>query len=163
MCKIVSVGFLQLQGPKLQLKMPFDQREPVDSYLRAWLATCREDEALKPPPSRLALHCGDDTQSLHGRRCLPSFRASILSTSLPRVPRRSPGCSWNWGPCLTLDQVLCLGAFGTLIGQTWVLWHRGGSPKEDGVLSNLDTSCVEAAGTARYALGPLETFQWLPA
>lgn len=86
MYKIVSVGFLQLQGPKIQCRMPFDKREPVDSYLRVWLATCGEDEVLNPPPSHSALLCSDDTQSLRGRRCLPSMWASILSVSLPRIP-----------------------------------------------------------------------------
>lgn len=62
----------------------------------------------------------------------------------------------NIGPSTVAGCIWCS-------GQAWVLWHRDGSPKEGGVLSNLDTSCVEAAGSARCAHGPLETFQWLPA
>lgn len=37
------------------LSVPFDKREPVDSYPRVLLATCREDAGLKQHPSHPAL------------------------------------------------------------------------------------------------------------
>lgn len=84
--KIIPVGCLQLQRPKIQLRLLFDKREPIDLYLRVCLATCGEDKGLKQHPSHSALLCADDTHFLCGRSHMPSVQVSLLSAFLPRLP-----------------------------------------------------------------------------
>lgn len=145
---IVSVGLLQGQRPQTSLSVPFDKREPVDSYPRVLLATCREDEGLKQHLSHPALLRGVSPVSpvVEGTAFhVPASSASpVLSASLARVPTGVMGS-------------LGIGAHASLwvlwLARPGVSWFRDGSPKGNGVSSNLKTSY------ARCAPGPLETFQ----
>lgn len=65
MCKVVSVGLIQLHRLKIQLEVPVGKRDSVDSYLSVWLTAGREDRGLKPHPSHSALLCGEATLSSH--------------------------------------------------------------------------------------------------